>query len=516
MLRKLRLAVLLFAFMPLANADDGIATQVEIPYELFSLDNGLTVIVHTDHSTPTVFVGMWYAVGSKDEPPGKTGFAHLFEHLMFQGTENREGEYFTPFADAGATGMNGTTSNDRTNYYATVPSGALDMALWMESDRMRNMLGAIDQEVLDEQRGVVQNEKRRSETRPYAEMWDRIREGVYPVGHPYRHAIIGSMDDLDAASVDDVHDWFSTHYGASNAILVLAGDVSLEDARTKVTHYFSAVPAGVPLTYPKKWVPQLAENREEVMYDRVGQTRITRVWALPGLNDKDTSLMYLVNDSLAVNKNSPLRKTLVDDLELATSVSAYAYGRVMSGEYSLTIDLRPGVDPRQVMDVVDQTIADYLESGPDAQIVENAKLGVNMSLLGGLETGAAIGRTLAEGLLYSDDPLFINRELEWLNAATPEELRTIARRWLTRGYYQITVLPFPDYTTAERSRMACSWSSRRAAISRWSMSRSRSVPVPWRHRPMPPAWPHSYLACWTRGRANSMLANWLRHETRSA
>ena len=450
MIRKRWLALLFIALTPHAGAADSIATQVEIPYEQFTLDNGLTVIVHTDHSTPTVFVGMWYAVGSKDEPPGKTGFAHLFEHLMFQGTENREGEYFSPFTDAGATGMNGTTSYDRTNYYATVPSGALDMALWMESDRMRNLLGAVTQEVLDEQRGVVQNEKRRSETRPYAQMGDKIREGLYPTGHPYRHSIIGSMEDLDAASVEDVHEWFKTHYGASNAVLVLAGDVSLEDARARVSRYFGAVPTGIPLTYPKKWVPRLVENREEVMYDRVGQTRITRVWALPGLNDKDTSLMmYLVNESLTANKNAPLRKKLVDDLQLATRVSGYAYGRVMSGEYSLTIDLRPGVDPAVVIEIVDETIADYLDAGPDAQIVENTKLKVNMIMLGALETGASIGRMLAEGLLYSDDPMFINQELAWLNAATPAELRDIAKRWLTRGYYQITVLPFPDYTTAE-------------------------------------------------------------------
>jgi hypothetical protein len=192
-------------------ADDEIATQVNIPYETFRLDNGLTVIVHTDHSTPTVFVGMWYGVGSKNEPEGKSGFAHLFEHLMFQGTENREGEYFSPFTDAGATGMNGTTSEDRTNYFATVPTGALDMALWMESDRMSYLLGAVTQEALDEQRGVVQNEKRQGENRPYAKMGDRIRAGVYPVDHPYRHSIIGSMEDLDAASLEDVHEWFDTY-----------------------------------------------------------------------------------------------------------------------------------------------------------------------------------------------------------------------------------------------------------------------------------------------------------------
>jgi len=441
--------IIALAITSFAAAEDDLATQIDLSYERFQLDNGLTVLVQSDHSTPTVFVGMWYGVGSKDEPDGKTGFAHLFEHLMFQGTENREGEYFSPFTDAGATGMNGTTNEDRTNYYSTVPSGALDMALWMESDRMSHLLGAITQEALDEQRDVVQNEKRQSETRPYAKMFDKIREGIYPVGHPYRHSVIGSMDDLNAASLEDVHEWFNTYYGASNVILVLAGDVTLGDAKQKVEHYFGSAPTGVPLSYPQKWIPDLIENREEVMYDRVGQTRIARVWALPGLNDKDTSLMYLVNDSLVGNKNSPLRKKLVDELQLATSVQGSAYGRVMSGEYSLTVDLRPGVEPQAAMAIVDDVLARYLVEGPDEQIVENAKLGVNMYILGALETGAQIGRLLVEGELFSNDPLFVNTELEWLNNATGEELREVADRWLTRGYYQLTVEPFPELQSTD-------------------------------------------------------------------
>lgn len=444
------LTVLLLSLPAIAVfADDELATQVELPYERFQLDNGLTVLVHSDHSTPTVFVGMWYGVGSKDEPEGKTGFAHLFEHLMFQSSENHEGEFFAPFTDAGATGMNGTTNEDRTNYYATVPSGAIDMALWMESDRMANLLGAVTQDALDEQRGVVQNEKRQGETRPYAGMYDKIRAGLYPVDHPYRHSIIGSMDDLDAASLEDVHEWFETYYGASNVVMVLAGDITLEDAKEKVAHYFGEAPGGVPLAHAKKWIPYLAEDREEMMYDRVGQTRISRVWALPGLNDKDTSLMYLVNDSLVANKNSPLRRKLVDELQLATSIRGNAHGRVISGEYSLTVDLRPGVEPEYAMAVVDEVLADYLRTGPDEQIVENAKLRVNMYILGALETGAQIGRLLAEGELFSGDPLFVNTELDWLNAATASELQQVANRWLSRGYYQLTVEPLPELTTAE-------------------------------------------------------------------
>ena len=185
------------------------------------------------------------------------------------------------------------------------------------------------------------------------------------------------------------------------------------------------------------------------MYDRVGQTRIVRAWAMPGLNSKDTSLGYLIAESLAGNKNSPLRRILVDELQLATSVSAQSLGRVLSGEFLLQINLREGVTPEQVLPIVDATLAEYLAQGPDQQLLDNAKLAINMTMLVTLESTSAIGRILAEGYLYSDDPLFINRELEWLNAATSEELREIANRWLTRGYYQLTVLPFPDYVEGE-------------------------------------------------------------------
>lgn len=452
-MQKINKSIIKFVFVAFlaigtAGASDEISGQVDIPYEMFRLDNGLTVLVHSDHSVPTVFVGMWYGVGSADEPEGRTGFAHLFEHLMFQGTANREGEYFTPFTKAGATGMNGTTSEDRTNYYATVPTGALDMALWMESDRMSYLLGAVTQDALDEQRGVVQNEKRQGENRPYSGMSDRIKAGVYPVDHPYRHSIIGSMEDLDAASVEDVHEWFNKYYGASNVVLVLAGDVSLETARERVGYFFAEAPAGVELAKTEQWIPTIDEIRTEVMYDKVGQTRISRTWVLPGMNHKDTALMYLVNETLVGNKNSPLYNRLVDDLQIATSVSGYAHGRLVSGEYNLTIDVKPGVDPAHVLDVVDEVLAEYLREGPSAEITENAKLGINMFMLGSLESKSTIGRFLAEGQLYAGDPMAVKKEIEWYNQATTEELHAVANRWLSKNYYQLTVHPFPELQSA--------------------------------------------------------------------
>ncbi len=230
----------LLSFLSILFTHSISSNQLPIPdiqYEKFVLDNGLTVVVHEDRKVPMVAVNIWYHVGSKNENVGKTGFAHLFEHLMFNGTENYNNEYFEPFEKIGATDQNGTTSNDRTNYFQNVPTNALDLALWMESERMGHILGVIDQEKLDEQRGVVQNEKRQGENRPYGMTWNTISKSAYPEGHPYSWSVIGSMDDLNAASMDDVQEWFKNYYGPNNAVLVLAGDIDLETAKEKVKSF---------------------------------------------------------------------------------------------------------------------------------------------------------------------------------------------------------------------------------------------------------------------------------------
>jgi len=214
------LLILLFAFWktPAQKVDD-----INIPYQKFVLDNGLTLIVHEDHKAPIVAVNVWYHVGSKNEKQGKTGFAHLFEHLMFNGSENFNDDYFQVLERVGATDLNGTTNKDRTNYFQNVPTSAFDLVLWMESDRMGHLLGVITQERLDEQRGVVQNEKRQGENNPYAISSEIITTNTYPKGHPYSWTVIGFMEDLSAASLEDVHEWFNKYYGSANAVLVIAG-----------------------------------------------------------------------------------------------------------------------------------------------------------------------------------------------------------------------------------------------------------------------------------------------------
>ena len=248
-------------FAPQARA--ATAPVVDIAYDSFTLPNGLRVIVHTDRKAPIVAVNVWYHVGSKDEPAGRSGFAHLFEHLMFNGSENNPGEFFGPFKQVGATNQNGTTNSDRTNYFETVPKGALDATLWLESDRMGHLLGAIDQAKLDEQRGVVQNEKRQGENQPYSASERLLPSLLYPAGHPYSWTVIGSMEDLDAASLDDVKEWFRSYYGAANALVVICGDVETKEVVEKVERYFGEVPAGPPVARPEVWIAKRNETEKD-------------------------------------------------------------------------------------------------------------------------------------------------------------------------------------------------------------------------------------------------------------
>src|SRR6476469_4700808 len=285
--------------------------QVSIPHTTFKLKNGLTVIVHEDHKAPVAAVTVWYNVGSKDEPPGKTGFAHLFEHLMFNGSEDLPGDYFTYLQQIGATDYNGTTSFDRTNYFETVPTGALERTLFMESDRMGHLLGPVTQGVLDNQRGVVQNEKRQGDSRPGGLVQYALQEGLFPPGHPYHHTVIGSMADLDAASLAQVKQWFRDKYGPNNAVLVVAGDVKPAEVKTLVEKYFGPIPAG-PVNHPAlAAVPTLPKAKSIEMKDRVATTIIQRYWAVPGLLDKQLAAIDIGGSVLGGLASSRLDKIMV-------------------------------------------------------------------------------------------------------------------------------------------------------------------------------------------------------------
>jgi zinc protease len=418
--------------------------RVDIPYQQFTLDNGLKVVVHEDRKAPVVAVSIWYNVGSKDEPAGKTGFAHLFEHLMFNGSENARGDYFEPLREIGATDFNGTTWFDRTNYFQTVPRPALERALFLESDRMGHLLGAIDQEKLTNQIGVVQNEKRQGDNEPYGLVEYAQLENLFPEGHPYRHSTIGSMADLDGASLDDVKQWFRDKYGPNNAVLVLAGDVSAAEARPLVEKYFGDIPRGTVNRPAEAAVPTLAEARTQVMKDRVANTRIYRNWTVPGLLDPEVIPLDVAAGVLGGLSSSRLDNELVRQDQSAVRVSASVQPFHRISLFEVTVDVKPGVDAATVEQKLDRIIADYVANGPTADEVQRYVMSDVAGRIRGLEQVGGFGGkavALAEGALYAGDPEFYKKQLIAYGKVTPASVRAAMQKWLKRPVYALRVEP---------------------------------------------------------------------------
>lgn len=418
--------------------------KVDIPYQEFTLKNGLRVIVHTDRKAPIVAVSVWYDVGSKHEPEGKTGFAHLFEHLMFNGSENAPGDFFAPLREVGATDFNGTTSFDRTNYFETVPKPALERALFLESDRMGWLTGAITQDVLDEQRGVVQNEKRQGDNRPYGLLYYKVLEELFPNGNPYGHTPIGSMADLDGASLDDVKNWFRSHYGPNNAILVLAGDIDVAEARPLVEKYFGGIPRGPESVLPTVEVPTLKAPVTTVMKDSVAATLVFRAWTVPGLNDPDAVPLDVFASVLGGLASSRLDNELVRKDKVAVQVSAGVQSMAQLGIFTVTAVVRPGVDPAEVTKRLDAVMADLLKNGPTADEVQRVATTKVSRTISGLESVGGFGGkavALAQGALYSNDPTHYKKELVAMAAVTPAQVQAAAQKWLTRPAVTIMVEP---------------------------------------------------------------------------
>ena len=418
--------------------------RVNIPHQTFTLDNGLRVIVHEDRKAPVVAVSVWYNVGSKDEPAGRTGFAHLFEHLMFNGSENAPGDYFTYTRGMGATDLNGTTWFDRTNYFQTVPTSALEQALFLESDRMGHLLGAITQENLTNQIGVVQNEKRQGDNEPYGMVEYAQLEAIFPEGHPYRHSTIGSMADLSASTLETVREWFRENYGPNNAVLVLAGDINAAEARPLVERYFGSIARGPVNTPAAADVPTLPARVDQVMHDRVANTRLYRDWAVPGLTHEDTAALQVAGSVLGGLSSSRLDNILVRGEQTAVRVTAGLQPFQRVSFFEVTVDVKPGQDAEAVSRRLDAIIADYIRTGPTEDEVRRAVMRTLSGRVQGLEQVGGFGGkavALAEGMLYADDPNFYRTRLAQLAAVTPEQVRAAMQRWLNRPVYALTVAP---------------------------------------------------------------------------
>lgn len=444
-----------------AGAPAPVADNPAIAYTEHTLTNGLKLIIHQDTKAPVVAVNVWYHVGSKNEKPGKTGFAHLFEHLMFNGSENYASEFFEPFEQVGATNQNGTTNFDRTNYFETVPKTALDLALWMESDRMGHLLGAVTQESLDTQRGVVQNEKRQGENQPYGRVFDHIISAVFPTGHPYNWLPIGSMEDLNAASLDDVHEWFKTYYGPNNAVLVVAGDVEVDDVIEKVEKYFGDIPPGPPISRHAVWIPELNGKHREVMQDRVPEARIYKVWPGPNWASADADELGLVGSLLATGKTSRLFERLVYRDQIATSVGASPFFGEIAGAMIISASVQPGGDLAAVEAAIDEELDRFLKDGPTADEIKRVKTQYRADFIRGVEQIGGFGGKsdiLAENTVYGGRPDFYQESLDRVNGASAASLQGVAKKWLSdKNNYVLEVQPFAEAVAsgggADRSKL---------------------------------------------------------------
>jgi zinc protease len=422
--------------------------DIDIPYTKFVLDNGLTLIVHEDHKAPIVAINVWYHVGSKNEKPGKTGFAHLFEHLMFNGSENFNHDYFIPLEKVGATDLNGTTNEDRTNYFQNVPSTAVDLVLFMESDRMGHLLGAIDQAKLDEQRGVVQNEKRQGENQPYGKSYELLTVNTYPAGHPYSWTVIGSMEDLNAASLEDVQQWFKDYYGAANAVICIAGDINPETAKQKVEKYFGDIPSGPPVTRQQKWIAKRSGVHRQRTEDRVPQARVYMVWNIPEYGALDTTYLDLATDVLAQGKTSRLYKRLVYEEQIATDVNAYIDPREIAGQVLIQASAQPGGDLAKVEAAIQDEMEKFLRDGPTAEELERARTQHRARFLRGIERIGGFGGKsdiLIQGEVFLGQPDFYKTRLDRVAKAQPEDIQRAAKAWLSDGAYVLEVHPFPKF-----------------------------------------------------------------------
>jgi zinc protease len=453
---KLASAVLAltFALTTVAAESTFDRKQFEIKHEKFVLDNGLTLLVHEDHSVPIVAVNLWYHVGSRNEKRGKTGFAHLFEHFFFNGSENFPHGFREAMDDLGANNRNGTTNTDRTNFFEDVPVSALERTLYLEADRMGFLAGQISKEMLERERGVVQNEKRQGDNQPYGRVYDRISEVVYPYSHPYSWSTIGSMDDLNAASLEDVRDWYKTYYGPNNCVLVLSGDITPQHALEVVKKYFNGIQPGPPLTRTETWIPKFDRNIRDVMSDRVPQARVYRFYHAPAWKDLQLQYVSLIADVLSGSKSARLDRRLVYEKELATDVAAFISDSELASGLIIQATVKPNVDPAKVEKEIDDVIAELLKTGPTAEEVKRAQSRNLAGYVRGTERlGAFGGRAdvLAESMTYMGDSKFYLDRLQTMATATPADVAKSAKQWLDANHYTLVVRPYPQVSAGQTS-----------------------------------------------------------------
>ena len=419
----------------------------DIAYEMFKLDNGLEVILHEDHSTPIVGVNIWYHVGSKNERQGRSGFAHLFEHMMFQGSKHQDAEYFGPIQGVGGQ-LNGSTNEDRTNYWDLVPSDELQRALLMESDRMGWLLDAMTQQKLDNQMMVVRNERRESEGRPYGAYWLNFNENFYPKGHPYDHSVIGIHEDLEAATLDDVKDFFRSYYTTNNATLCIAGDFNPQDAKAWVQKYFGEIPPGPPVDEVEAWVPEWTQEKRVRYEDRVQLPRLYMAWHTPPMYAAGDSELSLAAKILGQGRTSRLYRRLVHEEKLAQEVSVSQMSQQISSVFSVDVTLRPNVEIAQVEKAVNEELAKFAGSGPTKEELQRAKNDYESGFVRSLQRiGSWGGKNdlLNRYNHYAGTPGYYRIEYESYMSPSESQVQHTFAHWIGPGRMVTEIQPFAEY-----------------------------------------------------------------------
>jgi zinc protease len=423
------------------------AQQVSIPHSTFTLPNGLRVIVAEDHSTPLASVNVWYHVGSGYERPGRTGFAHLFEHIMFEGSANvAEGDFDNLLEAAGARN-NGSTTVDRTNYYEVMPSNAVELALWLEADRMGGLLEAMNQSKLDGQREVVKNERRQSyENQPYGGLWEAAAPMLYPEAHPYSWTTIGSMADLDAARLEDVAEFFRTYYVPNNASIAIVGAVDTQEVLGWVERYFGWIPRGASVAPPSVAVPALGATAHRVIEDRVSLPELTMIWRTGPRFSEDEAALGALAAILTQGKNSRLHRRLVYDEQVAAFTSAWNNASLLSGDLWMRVRARPDVDLDGIRAAVDEEIARLAAAPPAQEELDRVLNGLATAFVRGLETVEGKADQLNSYLYYAGDPGFSERDLARYRAVTPADVQRVARQYL-HGQNRVAISIVPEGRT---------------------------------------------------------------------
>jgi len=424
------------------NASLTAQSKINIPFETYTLPNGLTVVLSTDHTTPTVAVNIWYHVGSKNELPGRTGFAHLFEHVMFTGSGHVPYGVHDRLTE-GAGGMNnGSTSNDITTYYETVPSNYLETMLWIESDRMGFLLDSLDLAKLDAQRDIVKNERRqRVDNQPYGRVFEILSKTMYPPSHPYSWPVIGSMEDLSAASEEDVKNFFRLYYAPNNAYLTIVGDFDPAQAKALVTKYFGEIPRGNPIKRPVVEPVTLSSEHRLVLEDRVQVPRVYIQWPTVGEKNDDRFALSVLGAILSGPRTARLTKALVYDEQAAASVSAGQNTNEDVGEFMMTITPRPGHSLTDLEIAADAVIERLKREGPTAEEVQKATAGEELSFLRGLESNLGKAFQLTNGAAIHGDPGYFRTEYQKTLAVTPADVQRVANKYLTAGRIVLSVVP---------------------------------------------------------------------------